>query len=62
MVKMETIRQAVLAHRGGLTDASDAQIKTIWNALDSDVQKQYLDNIKQKDKQNAAGNATKRKI
>lgn len=37
------IRQAVLANRGGLENATDEQIMIIWQHLPPDVQKQYLD-------------------
>lgn len=44
--KMETIRQAVLMHRGGLKEATNAQIKVVWDSLDEKTQKQYLENLK----------------
>ena len=47
------IREAVLANRGGLETASDEQIMIIWQSLSADVQKQYLDSIKEKEKTNA---------
>jgi len=47
------IREAVLANRGGLETASDEQIMIIWQSLSADVQKQYLESIKGKEKTNA---------
>lgn len=43
---IKTIRQAVLTHRGGLQNATDAQILTLWNSLPADVQQQYLADVR----------------
>jgi len=54
--EFEKIKAAVLANRGGLTEATNQQIQTIWNTLPEAVQKQYLDSVKpkpQEKKQNA---------
>ncbi|MGA1979459.1 MAG: hypothetical protein ABSG99_02685 [Sedimentisphaerales bacterium] len=63
-MKEETkkIRQAVLANRGGLEEATDEQIMVIWQDLPADVQKQYISSLsivhssstnKEKEKNNA---------
>ena len=43
---MDLIREAVLKHRGGLENATDAQIKTIWNSLDEQTQEKYLQGVR----------------
>ena len=40
--EMETIRKAILKHRGGLKGASDTQIKIIWDSLDERTRQAYL--------------------
>ena len=40
------IRQAVLANRGGLEQATDAQIWAIWASLDVATQERYLASVK----------------
>ena len=45
---MDLIREAVLKHRGGLENATDVQIKTIWNSLDEQTQEKYLKNVNKK--------------
>jgi len=52
-LSMEKIRQAVCKHRGGWESASDAEIRTVWNSLSAEIQQQYLDNLKEKGKDNA---------
>jgi hypothetical protein len=42
---METIRKAILKHRGGLEEATDGQIMTIWLSLDSTTQQEYLKKV-----------------
>jgi len=41
----EKIREAVCKNRGGLNQASDEQIQTVWRSLTAETQKQYLDSI-----------------
>lgn len=40
--EFEKIRTAVLANRGGLGEATDVQIITIWDSLDAVTQQEYL--------------------
>ena len=61
-MKIERIRKAVTAHRGGLEEATDDQIRIIWDSLDAATQKQYLDNIKEGKKEDAPGDSSKQKI
>ena len=61
-MKMEIIRQAVLAHRGGLENATDNQIMIIWRSLDEQTQKQYLESVKERKAKDAISNASKRNI
>jgi hypothetical protein len=42
MQDIKKIRSAVTANRGGLEVASDSQIMTIWNSLDSVTRAEYL--------------------
>ena len=48
------IKKAILLHRGGFENATDAQLLTIWNSLDAEVQDQYMKNLKG-EKGNAPG-------
>jgi len=41
--KIEQIRTALLARRGGLDGASDAQLRRIWGALDPADRARYLE-------------------
>ncbi len=50
MKKIDTIRQAVLAHHGGFEKAEDHQIMLLWNSLDEPTRQRYLANIKEKSK------------
>jgi len=57
---IKTIRAAILANRGGLAEASDAEIMTIWNALPKEAQKQYQESLKTKgETKDAVGDKTK---
>lgn len=49
-IKMEEIRKVILKHHGGLQEATDAQIKVVWNSLPKDVQERYLLENKQEGK------------
>jgi len=60
--KMEEIRKAVLAHHGGLQDATDSQIKVIFNSLPKEIQKKYLAEVKEGSKANAVSNEPKSDI
>ena len=44
----ETIRKAVTKNRGGLKNASNAQIKIIWDSLDETTQQKYLKSVQPK--------------
>lgn len=68
---INTIRQAVLANRGGLQNASDSEIMTIWNSLDEQTREKYLQSInkpaataagKERKVKDAVGNPTKRDV
>lgn len=49
MTKDKTkIRKAILANHGGLGEAGDTQIMTIWNSLDEQTQKKYMEKLKEK--------------
>jgi len=54
MKNIQQIRAAILANRGGFKDASDTEILTVWQSLDEQTQKQYLESIKER-KTNAVG-------
>ena len=56
---MDLIREAVLKYRGGLENATDVQIKTIWNSLDVQTQEKYLQGIRS---QNSEARKAKNKI
>ena len=56
MSKQE-IRRAVLANRGGLEEATDAQVAAIWMSLDTDTQIQYLASIKNQHKKKGKSDA-----
>lgn len=60
--QIKKIREAVCANRGGLSDATDSQIMTIWKSLPADVQKQYLESIKGRKESDAPGDKTKSKV
>jgi len=55
-MSIKRIREVILANRGGLNNASDAEIMTIWNSLPPEIQKQYEENTKERKGKNAAGN------
>lgn len=61
-MNIKKIREAVCANRGGLAEATDSQIMVIWNSLPPDVQKQYLDSIKERKGQDAVSNPSKRDL
>lgn len=46
IMDLKTIRKAVTKHRGGLDGASDGQIMLIWNSLDAETKKLYLEPAK----------------
>jgi hypothetical protein len=50
---IKTIRKAIEKNRGGQENASDEQIRLIWDVLPKEVQKQYLESIKEKEKKDA---------
>lgn len=56
--QIKKIREAVCANRGGLGEATDSQIMTIWKSLPADVQKQYLESIKERKASDAPGDKT----
>ena len=39
---LKAIRAAVAAHHGGFDPATDAQVLTLWHALDAATQQRYL--------------------
>jgi len=53
--KKEEIRKVVLAHHGGLQEATNAQIMVIFNSLPKETQEKYLSEIKEGSKKNAPG-------
>ena len=42
------IREAILTNRGGFAQATDGQIMTIWNSLDEETRKQYLESVEER--------------
>lgn len=56
--QIKKIREAVCANRGGLDSATDEQIMIIWGSLPADVQKQYLESIKERKGKDATGTRT----
>ncbi len=62
-MKMDLIRKAIIKHRGGLENASDSQIKQIWDSLSQDTQEQYLKALeKERKAKDAVSDASRRKI
>jgi len=59
---IKRIREVMLANRGGLSNASDAEIMTIWNSLPGEIQKQYEKSIEERKGKNAAGDKAKSDI
>jgi len=60
---MDLIRKAIIKHRGGLENASDSQIKQIWDSLSQDTQEQYLQALeKERKAKDAVSDASKRNI
>lgn len=59
---METIRKAILKHHGGLNNATDAQIKTIWDSLEEETRKKYLQNLNERKGKDAVSDKTKRDV
>ena len=60
--KMEEIRKSVLKHHGGLQEATDAQIKVVWNSLPKEVQERYLAESEERSKKGAVSDKSKRDI
>jgi hypothetical protein len=60
------IRKAICRNRGGLENATDEQIMSLWNSLDPQTQEFYLQSLdtftKGKDVINAARNESKSTI
>ena len=54
-MSIKRIREVILANRGGLNNASDAEIMTIWNSLPPEIQKQYEESTKERKGKNAVG-------
>lgn len=48
MKMMETIRRAIQKNHGGLNNATDAQIKTIWDSHTEETRKKYLQNLNER--------------
>lgn len=62
-MKIDLIRRAIIKHRGGLEDATDSQIKQIWDSLSRDTQEQYLQTLeKGRSKKDAVSNTSRRNI
>lgn len=59
---IKTIRAAVTQNRGGLQDATDVQIRRLWDMLPADVQEQYLKTINNKENSNAKRDRSKSEI
>jgi len=53
MPNRRQIREAVISNRGGLELATDTEIMMIWNSLDDETRKKYLESIKKGDGKNA---------
>ena len=56
-ISIKTIREAVILNRGGFENATNAQIMTIWNALDEPTRRAYLENLKAQEKKGKESNA-----
>lgn len=54
-LSIEKIREAVCANRGGLSEATDSQIRIIWDSLTKETQKQYLASIETPEKKERRG-------
>lgn len=46
MKDIRTIREAVIANRGGFEEASDGEIMTLWQHLPAETQGKYLESVK----------------
>ena len=55
-------RQAVEMHHGGFKGASDAQIMTIWNSLDGETKKRYLQDIEERKASDAVSDQAKSNV
>ncbi len=42
----DNIRAAICKNRGGLKNATDDQLATLWGSLPDELQKQYLESVK----------------
>lgn len=49
------IKKAVLKNRGGLENATDSELMTIWRSLDIETQDKYLATIKGEKNADTAG-------
>lgn len=45
---IEKLRKAITSHRGGLAEATDGQIIRLWNSLDEQTKREYLENSNHK--------------
>ena len=61
---IDLIRKAVTKHRGGLKEATDSQIMTIWESLDEQTKQAYLQKVTPKERKgkDADGTGTKRSL
>lgn len=56
-MNIKTIKEAVRMHRGGLQGATDTQIMIIWESLEEETQKQYLENYNKTQRERKANHA-----
>lgn len=56
MKKNNDIRTMVENHHGGFENATNEQIKTLWDSLSDDTKKQYQDELEKGSKTNANSN------
>jgi H2-forming N5,N10-methylenetetrahydromethanopterin dehydrogenase-like enzyme len=48
MEDIKKIREAICKNRGGFADASDEQIRRMWNLLTDETKDKYLKSIERK--------------
>jgi hypothetical protein len=59
-VSVTEIRRAVIKNHGGWEQAADSQILTLWQSLDQDMQKQYIESLKERKVENAVSDEPKK--
>jgi hypothetical protein len=59
---MDIIRQAVCKFHGGFDKASDAEVKTLWEALPAETKERYLQAVNAERSSSATRNKSRRAV